>query len=597
MFLVAACVFLIVASHHESHAASKLKTAPLPKWVSDIPIPKTNPAHEDAVKNGTYYRLASYQEKFDGKKRVWYGRFARKITNREGLEKNSSISISFRPELDEIRLHRVRIWRDGVATDLTKTAHFDFFQRETELEKGILDGGLTAHANLRNVKIGDTVEYAYSIAYQSVLMPSSYFRHFVQSYGSPTGVLEHRLILPKSLKIEFAHVNKRVPHKIAIDGSEKIITWVQHDPQQTPWEAEMPTWVERSQQVFVSSIPSWRDVAHDVASHYPSVSQLPADLLEKVAVIQEQVSDPAKQVAKVLALVQQEVRYVGIEIGRGAFVPRTPDVVWARGYGDCKDKTYLMVEILRRLGIRAEPALAHLTKGRSLDRKLPSPYAFDHVIVKVDIGDQSCWLDPTGTAQFDPDPIKSQADYGYVLPISTQSQGLTLIEPYVPDQPQTDVKETFYLQHVDHLPPLTLVVRAVYRGNDAARFRRDLAKRGRKDLADAYFKYYKDIYPGLEILNPLTVDDDTDSNVVVTREKYRIMKNGVPESLFKEFYLKGDTIKNKLTEAKIEDGQTRRFPLWMPEFLNVRHKVVVNNTGDLKTLFGLYEIIIGLEGK
>ncbi|HSI09981.1 MAG TPA: DUF3857 domain-containing protein, partial [Rariglobus sp.] len=53
------------------------------------------------------------------------------------------------------------------------------------------------------------------------------------------------------------------------------------------------------------------------------------------------------------------LRYVAVELGVGAFRPRTPEQVWKQRYGDCKDKANLLVSVLEKLGIPAEFCLVN----------------------------------------------------------------------------------------------------------------------------------------------------------------------------------------------------------------------------------------------
>ncbi|MFX4929726.1 transglutaminase-like domain-containing protein, partial [Acinetobacter baumannii] len=60
------------------------------------------------------------------------------------------------------------------------------------------------------------------------------------------------------------------------------------------------------------------------------------------------------QALRALQFVQEQIRYVSISIGPGAVRPADPATVLERRFGDCKDKTLLLVTILRALGIDAE---------------------------------------------------------------------------------------------------------------------------------------------------------------------------------------------------------------------------------------------------
>jgi hypothetical protein len=81
--------------------------------------------------------------------------------------------------------------------------------------------------------------------------------------------------------------------------------------------------------------------------------------------------------------VQDRIRYAAVEVGEGGYVPREPEIVVKRLYGDCKDKAFLLMAILARSGVEAIPVL---TRGRDdgrIDPEFPSPIQFNHLIVAV----------------------------------------------------------------------------------------------------------------------------------------------------------------------------------------------------------------------
>ncbi len=79
----------------------------------------------------------------------------------------------------------------------------------------------------------------------------------------------------------------------------------------------------------------------------------------------------------------RSVRYFGIELGWGSWVPRAPEVTLSRGFGDCKDKALLMVDLLRAAGGEAVPVLISSPSHEFVDPDLPTPFRFNHAIVGV----------------------------------------------------------------------------------------------------------------------------------------------------------------------------------------------------------------------
>lgn len=106
----------------------------------------------------------------------------------------------------------------------------------------------------------------------------------------------------------------------------------------------------------------------------------PSPLLEaELARVKAQVAD-AVEGAGALA---RKLRYFGIEIGWGGYRPRAPETTLARAFGDCKDKSQLMVALLRRAGVDAVPVLAVAPSDRHVDEGLSGPRQFNHCVVGI----------------------------------------------------------------------------------------------------------------------------------------------------------------------------------------------------------------------
>ena len=108
---------------------------------------------------------------------------------------------------------------------------------------------------------------------------------------------------------------------------------------------------------------------------------------------------PEDRMAAALAFVQDEIRYMGIEVGPNSHEPNDPSLVFERRFGDCKDKAYLFCTILQAMNINACEALVHTENMGVIADWLPSPYDFDHVVAHVRLNGKTYWLDPTEVHQ------------------------------------------------------------------------------------------------------------------------------------------------------------------------------------------------------
>ena len=90
--------------------------------------------------------------------------------------------------------------------------------------------------------------------------------------------------------------------------------------------------------------------------------------------------DERTKVKKVFNWVQKNVKYIAIEDGLGGFVPRDPDLVMARRYGDCKDMSTLIVNMLRLVDVKAHKVWIGTRDIPYGYTQLPSPATDNHMI-------------------------------------------------------------------------------------------------------------------------------------------------------------------------------------------------------------------------
>ncbi|HEX5234205.1 MAG TPA: DUF3857 and transglutaminase domain-containing protein [Silvibacterium sp.] len=109
----------------------------------------------------------------------------------------------------------------------------------------------------------------------------------------------------------------------------------------------------------------------------------PADIATATRGLTSANADFMDRIQKVATFMQQQIRYVGIEIGIGGLIPHAAEDVFRNRYGDCKDKATLMIAMLDAVGVRATWVMVDASRG-VVDPKLPSTMA-NHMIAAIEI--------------------------------------------------------------------------------------------------------------------------------------------------------------------------------------------------------------------
>jgi len=136
---------------------------------------------------------------------------------------------------------------------------------------------------------------------------------------------------------------------------------------ETPDDAEtkLPSDLPAYPSITFSSGDSWRQVAEEYGKIVDK-QITGADLKSLVGkLIAGKVSRDEKAAA-ILAYLDREVRYTGVEFGESAMVPHSPNETLGRKYGDCKDKASLLAAMLRVANIPRTLLFSTLGAGKTL---------------------------------------------------------------------------------------------------------------------------------------------------------------------------------------------------------------------------------------
>ena len=154
-------------------------------------------------------------------------------------------------------------------------------------------------------------------------------------------------------------------------------------PPETPWYPYLA----------FSSAARWQRVAAQ-SSALVDRAVAGADVRAAVEAASQGATDQTQVIDRLLAYLQAQVRYTGVEFGDAGIVPRSPAETLARRFGDCKDKSTLLVALLRAADIPAYLALLSGGWGSDVDPELPGLGAFNHAIVYVPAS-PPIWIDAT----------------------------------------------------------------------------------------------------------------------------------------------------------------------------------------------------------
>jgi transglutaminase-like putative cysteine protease len=537
--------------------------APEPNWITPVGLPEVVGFPQEQVQNGVYYLLLDDQVKVDqGLEPQYYRHSANYIVNQAGVERSSQINIDYDPSYQSLVLHSLRVIRNDALFDKVDSARMKLIQREEDMDELIYNGRMTLNIILDDVRVGDIIEYSYTRQGMNPVYQNIFAYSHDMNWIVPVGRLSLRLLWnkPTPLQSRLERSDLKLVRTETTKGSEYLIQGDHIEPVKI--DDNTPSWFTPWGVVYFSELKSWAEVASWGKGLYNNVVVADKNIDRLVADIKLQNSDIEERISAALRFVQDEIRYLGIELGQNSHMPTPAFETLRNRYGDCKDKTVLLLTLLKGLGVQAYPALVNTEE--KLEKAIPNIHAFDHVITYIEHDNKRYWVDPTRSYQYGGIDTIHQSDYGYSLVLRSGARGLTQMLP-AQSKYGVFVKDTFMLPAKDEV---LFSSETTNYGWNAERQRQYLEGKGRDKVQQEYLEFYQRYYPGTTVQEPLEYKNKTRDNILTTTERYRI-ENFWEDNLDKKRY-EADFYANSIASLlNIPDEQSREHPLYLshPKYL------------------------------
>lgn len=518
------CVVLcctVVAMGGALATPREFSVSPIPEWVRTVVPSEPAVMPTGQISQGVHYLLVDTQTQVEARDKVHYRHIATKALNERGVESVAHVEIRFDPSYQSLALHMVQVRRGARVIPKLASSSVKVLQREQELEYLIYDGSKTANLFLDDIRVGDVVEYAYSVRGSNPVFGSRQFGRFDLQWNVPVHHLHARLLWPKGRELQLALRNTSVKALVTDRGAHTEHVWESKSVPALLLESDTPNWFDPYPAVQWGEFKDWQSVARWAVPYYRVPAQLSPALQAEADRIAKAHATPQARLLATLKFVQSEIRYLGVEIGPGSHAPSSPQQVLERRFGDCKDKSLLTMTLLRALGIEAHAALVHTSLRRGIRDQQPTPYAFNHVLVRASLEGKHYWIDPTRAPQKGDLAHLFQPDYEAALVIDDSTQSLVGMANDSSKLAKRSI-HTLYEAQSGFDQPVRYTVTTVVQGASAEALRSTLATENREDLQKRYLNFYARYYPKLTLAAPMSVKEDETENRLTLTEHYLI---------------------------------------------------------------------------
>jgi hypothetical protein len=307
-----------------------------------------------------------------------YDKF-RKVKKVQGLIRNPDGTIFRKLKKDEIK-------------DYSATAGFSLY-----------DDSRVRVIELYHDRYPYTIEIEYELEREGLINWTTWYPQYG---GQPLQQAQFELAVPIDMDFRFRTRNFQSQPKVVQKGRRKLLVWEVTNLPQLEYEPYSPPWSERAPSLIVApnrfeieghagDMSTWQSFAAWYYHLGRGRDVLPPSVQTEVQRIISDVQNPRDKIKLLYRYMQQNTRYVSIQLGIGGWQPFDAAYVFEKGYGDCKALTNYMLAILKAAEVPAFPALTRLGANEpDVPANFPSNQ-FNHVILFVPAREDTIWLECT----------------------------------------------------------------------------------------------------------------------------------------------------------------------------------------------------------
>ena len=241
-------------------------------------------------------------------------------------------------------------------------------------------------------------------------------RFLTPIYFADSNPILHRkatLVVDKGVNIRFQKFNlegANVRFSESEKKGKKIYTWEIENQQAFEFESGAPSYktvlphvipiitsVEKKGEVtpILSGVDNLYDWYYSLVEN---INQNEVDS-ELSTIVDELTKDKDSNLEKVRAIyywVQENIKYIDFEYALGGFIPREANNVFKKKYGDCKDNSSILAEMLEVAGLEGQLTWIGTRSIPYKYREVPTPAVDNHMILSYEDGSHTYYLDATG---------------------------------------------------------------------------------------------------------------------------------------------------------------------------------------------------------
>ena len=283
------------------------------------------------------------------------------------------------------------------------------FSNKDEINESFYDDVKTHNFIYPKLKKGSKTSLKYTENIKDPRFLSSFY------FGSFFPIVNNKVVIiaDKEISLRFKEFNTENVD-IAFSEREKkgqiIYTWELNNTEKYEYEESVPSYknilphiipIINSYSVDGETVKVLEDVSDLYDWYYSLVKNINSEEIDKnlVKLVEEITAGKENDLEKVRAIyywVQSNIKYIAYEYSLGGFIPRDANVVYKKKYGDCKDNSSILKEMLDIAGLKGNLTWVGTRTIPYTYNEVPTPVVDNHMILSYKYQDKIYFLDATG---------------------------------------------------------------------------------------------------------------------------------------------------------------------------------------------------------
>ncbi|MGB0522833.1 MAG: DUF3857 domain-containing transglutaminase family protein [Flammeovirgaceae bacterium] len=320
----------------------------------------------------------------------------------------AKVSIPYNEGMETIEGIHAEVY-NALGVEIAALKKKDISDISTHDGYSIASSGRIKRFDLRRSGFPYTIYYEYTSIDNNTMFYPTWYGHS----GLNTAVMQssYKVSMPTGMKLHYKEFNLTDKvSKSTIDGRDiyfwevKNLNALKDEPFGNIYRETAPFVRLRPDQFVVEgykgSFDTWKNMGIWMNQLNKGKDDLPPETVAKIKELVKDTPTQREQVKKIYEYLQQNTRYVSIQLGIGGWQPFNASYVDKNSYGDCKALSNYMYSALKSIDIPSYYTLVRAGSGKNIDKDFPASQ-FNHAFLCVPFEDDTVWLECTSqTAPF-----------------------------------------------------------------------------------------------------------------------------------------------------------------------------------------------------